>query len=807
MVRVSPSQNPNKRSVENELHVNASDITETFGSALRAIRRARRLTQSELSASMEQSAGYISLIESNQRPPTRAFLDGLKRGLDEIAKPLTSEERHRLDTLAQISDPIAQLRQFARAMVVSGALDEFQRVLLRQGIGDAITGYLDLSKAYQLLNASQFQLAHDQLVQLAEPDGAALPALVRASAGVALADVALKLGNLNGASEAISSAISLIQSILPQHATLEAEALALQGMISLRAGEFIHSRQLFKLALDLYTRADTKGDEDRVVTAIGLTKSYNRLALLALLMGEPQLALSYCDSALEKLKRVSPDHTDLNHPQRLRLVALQAWAHADMGEYETALELRKRCLETYEQRGDRYGIAKTHLYMADDARHELQVAVEPKSELPIAKGKDRTSRYRARLHGTEMRRLVEYAEEHYRTAIEDLTALDERILLSRAHRGLGETLRYKAFQYPESEGAYRIDSRQELETARGQDEWLKQDRLLPSTLISLARLNWDQGLLASARDHLRPALRQLRVVSSSEDMAALEQIEWCERALRVLHDAIGPQGGQSFTQATGWNDSRSMTNASQEWQGFIQRLARAVASGIERNHAQPVTSDSLSVEWTRLLYDIDAQWGPRLVAQEELTSSNERHPQRGPDRKDDDDASEFHIARYHACETRIRDAHVRTQADAYIDICVRQVVTNRINAEGNESDHARRRAAEALRRLKELRNGYRLLVVDEPLPIHVLVKGERALVELTSRASEIDDGLAAHIVGRGSEMCYVFEDPETVGAIKGVFADMRIMAERGSDPESVIAWLSLLLGNAIEAPSSGSITA
>lgn len=49
----------------------------TLGNAIKLIRTARNLTQRELSKQLKVSANYLSLIESDKRDPSLAFLNRL----------------------------------------------------------------------------------------------------------------------------------------------------------------------------------------------------------------------------------------------------------------------------------------------------------------------------------------------------------------------------------------------------------------------------------------------------------------------------------------------------------------------------------------------------------------------------------------------------------------------------------------------------------------------------------------------------------------------------------------------------------
>lgn len=769
----------------------------TFGAILRAIRERLGLTQPQFAALMGQSTSYVSLLESNQRRPTERVLTNVKSSIE-----LTADEEAALTDAASIPDPMTQLVQYAVSTLGARAgADAFQRVLLREDLTRIFHAYTGLLQGMQHLNANKFQMAHDQFERIViGPEAAALPALIRANAAVALTDVALKQGEPKSAETAISEAKKLLAEVLPSSALpLHAEAEAMQGMIELRAGRYPEATAKLTNALKMYQEMATEPRE-QTVTAVGLTKSYNRLALLAMLQGDPTSAQSYCKSALDTLKVISPDENDLSDPRRARLLALQAWACAEDGDFKEARRLRERVSDAYEASHDAYGLAKTRLYMADDAKHELQANVELGDEA-LASASTRLETYHKRLDTPAMRRLIQCAMEDYSKAAEELKKLGEALLLSRAYRGIGDMHRYAALLDPAVASQEIAASRRNLQLARDLESRANQERLLPGTQESLARLEWDEDHLAPARDLFTEAIANLSVNATPGDRAAAMQLRRYTLGLQQVKAALLARSAQNM-QAIG-KAPPTLHGLTARWRDLSTRIAHALAEAIERNNAAPESISSLTLHWTQRLLDLDQQPGARLVAQGTLSTSHEQSPlaskglRRFGIEAESDYTASLHAARFHATDFRIREAHEHPErGGAYIDICVRDTVEGGVARD----EHARIRATEALRRLRDWSRGYQLIVVEEPMPIHFILKGDVALIELTYEAGALEPRLRDICNDPNSESCIPFHDAKLVAALRDIATEMRQIAnQKGHDADWAIAWLSSLVEVSAEA--------
>jgi len=756
---------------------------------MRAIRDRIGLTQKQLADRMDKSVSYVSLLESNQRPPTERVLSNIRN-----AVALTPFEEAALAEFVQLPDPITQLVQHAVSrLCVPTHANELQQWVVHEDLLRILNAYSTLLQAHQAVAENNFQLARERFEKLlADPNAQALPATLRASAGLGLADVSLKQGKPMLAQETLNATCELMNGALSGTVQpLHAEAEAFQGMLNLRAGDYQTATNHMTKALQMYDAvAGTTGHHNSAV-AVGRTKSYNRLALLALLRGDPSSAQSYCTSALAALREVSPDENDLTHPSRLRILALQAWTFAeesDFRDFNEAARLRALALDAYTLAEDAYGVAKTWLYIGDDTRLEIQAAIE---EGEMLSGVARLDYFKTRLRTSHLESLVSKAIDAYRHAIAGFDRLGEALLLSRATRGLGDMRRYIALRDPEQSDAEFRESQALLQRALDLEKKANQQRRESGTLESLAKLEWDQGHFAVARDRFSDAIALLRSTAVQEDAAAIRKLRRCMRYRQVVNKELNAQANLPSTQL-------GFTPLSATWQDLCQRLAGAVADAIARSKVRPESSSSLMVGWTQRLYDLDAVPGQRLVAQSALSTSHELKPLKGrrPALSSDElaKASNLHIARYYACETRLRQAELSpSHSDAYFDICMRHEVAVGVR----EDTHARKRASEALRRLREYPNGYHLLVVEEPMPIHFFLKGDVALIELTFQASELDQRLKEFCQEPEAEVCFAFDDLVLIQALHEVFDEMKALAEmQGGTVAETIEWLTKLVGDA-----------
>lgn len=507
----------------------------TFGDKFRAIRERLGLTQPQFAKRLGQSTSYVSLLESNQRPPTERVLANLRAAVE-----LTAEEDAEFPRVSEVRDPLAQLIQYAVSVLGARAgADDYYRLLIRDDLTRLFRGYLNLLQGEQYLATSKFSQAAEQFDRIVNgPDGRAITATLRAAAEISLADVALKQGNPETAAAAVSDAQELLDTALPCSAfSLHAEAHAMRGMIDLRAGDYAEATTTMTEALNEYKKMPSAEPREQMVAAGGLTKSYNRLALLALLKGDPAIGESYCISALAELKRVNPDENDLTDTRRTRILALQAWAWAASGYFREARAQRERLLEAYTANHDDYGIAKSWLYMADDARLEIQNTVEAWNDA-LADPQTRLKLYHQRLNTVEMRKLVRNAIHDYHEAITCLERLGEAMLLSRAFSGLGEMHRYNALLSPQDACQEKEAAEKNLQHALDLEQRAKEGRRTPGTLEALARLEWDGGYLARAHDLFEQARSSMLATEPRDDNAAADRLERYTQSVERIRKAL-----------------------------------------------------------------------------------------------------------------------------------------------------------------------------------------------------------------------------------------------------------------------------
>jgi transcriptional regulator with XRE-family HTH domain len=70
-------------------------IVDTFAANLRAARKARGMTQTELAGAAQIAAGYVSMLENAQRDPPLSTLDALARALGTTAVSLLTDREGR----------------------------------------------------------------------------------------------------------------------------------------------------------------------------------------------------------------------------------------------------------------------------------------------------------------------------------------------------------------------------------------------------------------------------------------------------------------------------------------------------------------------------------------------------------------------------------------------------------------------------------------------------------------------------------------------------------------------------------------
>jgi predicted transcriptional regulator/transcriptional regulator with XRE-family HTH domain len=127
----------------------------TIGSKVRALRRAQRITQSELARRLGISASYLNLIEHNRRPLPAELLVELAKVLPIDLKALSAAQDGRLeaDLLEAFGDPL-----FDDAPVMAGEVRE-----LASTYSNAARAILQLYGAYRGARESTQNLA-DQMV-------------------------------------------------------------------------------------------------------------------------------------------------------------------------------------------------------------------------------------------------------------------------------------------------------------------------------------------------------------------------------------------------------------------------------------------------------------------------------------------------------------------------------------------------------------------------------------------------------------------------------------------------------------------
>ncbi len=769
-------------------------IGHTFGELFRRVRETRGLTQAALAAAMKQSVSYVSLIENNSRRPTENVFASLQMAISD----LTSVELAELRTAAHLpNNPLEQLvRSCVATLTLQRDVDAFDQQLIYDNLLQIMTGYRKYLDGKQHLAKSDFGQAARDFAALAPAtlgavtESSALPPALQVAGLLALADAALKQGNLDDAQKHVDQASALLNTrfVETEALALAAEALALRGLVAMRKGKYDDAVKAMTSALDKYKDLQAYSKPGDQVTAIGLTKSYNRLAMMALFRSDPKPAISYCASAERELDSVSP-RSEIHNQYRLRLWALKAWAASQSGQFGVAHGLRQQALQAYTEMGDAYGMAKSWLYMGDDLRQQVQEKVEPQGERPPVTADKRRQVFGARLKPWGA--TLNEAEQYYQAAIAALTKLGESLLLGRAYRSLGDILRYKSLA---SESGW-MDATQhvsfhlvralEIERRSGQG------RRVPNTYESVAKLEWDQGLYAEALNYYQSALLALNLVKS-DDLAEQRLRNRCNEAISLLMAELG-SNARTDLQVVVAADTAPMQSPADApvpspiWTGLMQQLVSAVSNALESaSDLRPLSPKS--AEWSKALYTQERQRGPRILVQDTFSSVLEEYPQQEDlpqELPTEQEPITMHLAR-----KDLLLANLASGLDEYSDIYNQAAIQAKVKS----NPHGRTRRDQALQLLREPSNRYHLHLVDRVFPVHFAVKGNVVLIEVPERSIELIPALHRKNPLTSGTVSYQFaDDPNLARELTQVFWRMLAFIKReGKKREETMAWLSEL---------------
>lgn len=717
-----------------------------FGDVVRRIRDARDLTQTALAAKMKQSVSYVSLIESGRRKPTQRVVANLRSAVE-----LTPEEEIELQIAANLpTSPLdSAVQQCIMALEEVADIDTFDRHVIRQDLSLILGAWKDTLTGKREMGSGRFEAAQTYFQRVS--DDAALSAMARAFAASRLADIQEKRGQLEGARQAIQHAQHLTQqTVRPQDPVLgralRGDISGTLGFMAARAGETLAAKAMTEMGRQDFNAllAADAGPEAEIVARIGIASSDARRALDALFTGEPKRGLSYAQEGLKALPSSSqPDIVRI----RLRLLALEAFAESQEGNFLRATQLREEILHGYEGLHDAYGLAKNQMYSADDRRLQLERLLGEHPD-PAATPEERRQHVDALRRGTDLItfvRLLDDAITDYRDSLATLEQMGDRILLARGWRNLGDILRYK----------WLLDRREEdhdecelcLRRAVGIEEETTQDsvnqgRRLPNAYESRALLAWDEGSLAAAADWYIKAQVSLQAQGASTDPAGRKMLRRITAALQRVDAELRGTSTASAGESGASEETR--------WQYLTGRLEQFIVAALLNapdimQHAVLETDE----RWQRKLYELELQEGPRILAQSHLSSALFAEP---PATSSSDEVARYHQARRRKIEEHIRQAQqIKLGGALYQDICAVHEVESAIRACAKQDD----RYEGVVHFLREAEGIYSLTPVPYDIPIGFAIKGNLLLVEAPRNL--VKTRLGVSLDGPGQFACFSLE--------------------------------------------------
>lgn len=755
-----------------------------FGVCLRALREDRELTQGVLAQRMGRSVSYVSLIESGQRRPTEKLLLIIKEAL-----VLSEEEEEKLFEAAGLpKDALNQaVRGFITLIASQVPMDEIDAELLRADLTAFGTAWRRFLQGKQKMQTGDFGMARQYFEEVvSRPE---LSPTLRAYSASNLADFWEKSGDLPRAEQQLADAQQNLEPLPFDWAiSLRAEIDALQGIIDTRTG-------LYQKALTAMMRAQAQhlkllddGPEARAAAALGLTKAYNRLAVIHLLQAEPEIALAHCETAETYLKRVSESSNDR---RRLRLASLKAWAYTQMGKFDEAKNIYTEARQVYERLHDTYGVAKNWLYLGDAYREQITVFThegEDPGYLKAALTGDVPPNVFA--NQPDLPDWLVEAEHCYREAIGGLESLKENILLSRAYRSLGEILRLKGMVGLTPKNKVYNESLPWLTRAFEIESRIGQGRRLPNTFESLGRLELEFGTLAAARDNYQLALDALndRRRVNSADPAAKGQRTRCEHALQLIHAKLMEVQVTGARTPVFSGPRRNIVDGdspfSQEWRVVSERLIETVAAVVRDGKREPVATSDAEQNWRSLIKVLEQEPGSRYLAQNRLSNALSSTPPPGYPPQ----AAREHQERHNQFILRTIEG-----ADKNHDLCWSNAVEEALE-DPTTQQLCWNQVGGAIRVLNSAPEHYELFASKHNLPLGFYLKGDRSLVE-------VPGALAPHFKFAGSEnmseravLCYCIDDePKLAEALRKIFGDFAALCERGTGAgANTLAWLEAI---------------
>ncbi len=751
-----------------------------FGRMLAALREKRQLSQLTLAQRLGRSTSLISLLESGKRSPTRELVSDLVRALD-----LPHEETLQLLGAAGFSEDelTNALQQVVEIICKQTTVDVVGKSLLKDDLASVAEAWKQLFEGTKELRTGNLPAA-EAIFLMMEARPQYSPTLV-VYLKLSQADRLMQAGRLSAARNLIHEALRLMEQWPEDWAsTLRAEVIAIRGMLALRTGRYETAKEFITESMSLYIKLLYRGTRYESIAALGLAKSYKRLAQLALLEGDPDQALAYCAAAESHLQQAKKESTTA--PQWLRRTReLKAWAYSKLNNPQEAIRLHTQALEDCRRAGDEYGVIKNTLYLGDDYRRLLDVLIGKAGGYDVLTPEERRRIVKESLVG-EAATWLEKAEAYYREAREGCIRVHDDLLRGRCMSGLGGILRLKGTR--DQNEADHTEAFRSLQEALLLEREIGLERRLPGIYEALAKLCWDQGRFVTARRYYQMALDALdSPLVSSADPASKRQRQRIRRLLQVLAVDALPQEAEE--------DNHMLLGTAPAWQNTCQNLIQVVRRAISECKPGFIGHDQ-EIDWLNQMLWLEQEQspadqlqGPRLLAQNQLSASLTLSLPAGFPTN----GATAHEQRNKAFLQQVQLASNPASQGPYEDLCCRDTIERGLqNRDTRTLYHKQVKEAHAL---LDRYQGYRLHSGLYELPLAFAVRGNRTLVEIPEaliagfRAAQIST-----ISDPTRYACYRFDDAALAQRLSSIFHDLVKVAEesvrlRGSTKE----WLRHLI--------------
>lgn len=787
-------------------HSNGTPVL-NFGPTLRKFRESKNLSQRNLAERLELSASYLSLLESMQRRPTREQIVSIAKAL----KLEPAEERSLLASGGFAVDELdTAISRVVEIIAEQTDIDAVAFNLVLSDLQSVVYGWQAAFEGTGKLHGGEFSNAADYYGALVNNTQYSPTLLIYLENR--FADALLRTGELG---QAMRIAQQMRQQVdgLPDDWTpsLKAEVVATQAMLALREGNYGRARNLLEMSKNKYGALLSGSGVDESIANQGFGRSYKRLAQLALFEGDVGSALNSCLAAEAYLSRTPPSWT--RNLWLRRTHELKGWAYSKLGtrdDIQRAIDIHTQTRNECESVGDTYGAIMGWLYIADDLRRALQIAIANAGQVnpDLAPPTKRRAMLRQGLTGEEIAR----AMDCYQRALEGITQVDDHLMAGRCRSRLAIVQRFHgslAATRGEAERIYE-QAQENLRQALEIDQHIGQGRRLPSIYLTMANIAWDRAewepsQLDLAQTLVEEALSALNSpMISSSDSAASSLRGRLERARASLAVQIGQING---SKDAGVSAHGPTPIATRRWNEQCDNLVELVLTYVQQDKCAPYPGTDKSEEWLEKILSVEMMPGQRILAQNKLSVSLSLLLPSGAHA----DYADLYVRRYNVYQRNVRAAELSEDRQPNRDLCCRETV-NRNLREASTAEATR----EGLDQAKQLMQpeqgkqpGHILESTALPLPLAFMVKGPHVLIEVpVPHAMRFAPDRARQLLP-GQALCYAIEDADLARALTVVFERLLQLARETLEGQpGTRDWLEKSLTDALVlngAVSAGSI--